>query len=319
MARQRNCLSRKLRNIALKPHDSDDGILALASDFQPSNDLLSDILRFVHLTGERVFTAELGTGFRVLFQPGSACIHVIQEGLIDIEVEGQSPLRLSAGDIAVLPHPAKYALTDGANRESETETTLELDSSGVQSTVLRHGNGAIAARTISATFRFDNTGGVSPLLKLLPEVIHIARDADQSAVLIRDIAQFLVIEVTKREPGAALMISRVIDILIIRCIRTWAKTLGTRQGWVGALADTRVPMQWTNMPQSCKSWRRDCRRRCAAFRRSSQRAPDASARPAHGPRPSPFYARPSLRFIRRSPSFFQRTRKPAAAKSATAT
>jgi AraC-like DNA-binding protein len=233
-------LSRKLRNIALKPHDSDDGILALASDFQPSNDLLSDILRFVHLTGERVFTAELGAGFRVLFQPGSACIHVIQEGLIDIEVEGQSPLRLSAGDIAVLPHPAKYALTDGANRESETETTLEVDSSGVQSTVLRHGNGAIAARTISATFRFDNTGGVSPLLKLLPEVIHIARDADQSAVLIRDIAQFLVIEITKREPGAALMISRVIDILIIRCIRTWAKTLGTRQGWVGALADARV-------------------------------------------------------------------------------
>jgi AraC-like DNA-binding protein len=78
------------------------------------------------------------------------------------------------------------------------------------------------------------------LLGLLPDSIHIAREADQSAVLIRDIAQFLVVEHAAREPGAALMISRLIDILIIRCIRTWAKSLGPRQGWIGALADARV-------------------------------------------------------------------------------
>jgi AraC-like DNA-binding protein len=227
-------------DVVLKPHDSDDGVLAPASDFQPSNDLLSDILRFVQLNGERVFTTELGTGFSVLFQPGSACIHVIQEGLIDLEVEGRSPLRLSAGDIAVLPHPAKYALTDGAIRESETGATLEVDSSGLQASVLRHGSRTIAARTISATFKFENKGGVSPLLNLLPEIIHIARAADQSAILIRDIAQFLVVEITQQEPGAALMISRIIDVLIIRCIRTWAKSLGARQGWIGALADARV-------------------------------------------------------------------------------
>jgi AraC-like DNA-binding protein len=233
-------VTRNLRGAAVKPHDRDDGVLAPASDFPPSNDLLSDILRFVQLTGERVFTAEFGAGFSVLFQPGSASIHVIQEGSIDIAVEGRSKLRLSAGDIAVLPHPAKYTLTDAADRASETATQLEVDASGVQSTVLRHGSGAIAARTISATFRFDNKGGVSPLLRLLPNIIHIARDADQSALVIRDIAQFLVVEVTQQEPGATLMISRVIDILIIRCIRTWAKSLGPRQGWIGALADARV-------------------------------------------------------------------------------
>jgi AraC-like DNA-binding protein len=63
---------------------------------------------------------------------------------------------------------------------------------------------------------------------------------DRSAILIRDVAQFLVVEHAAQEPGAALMISRVIDVLIIRCIRTWAKSLGARQGWIGALADARV-------------------------------------------------------------------------------
>lgn len=224
----------------MKPHDRNDGTLAPASDLQPANDLLSDVLRFVQLSGERVFTTELGAGFNVRFQPGSACIHVVQEGSIDLEIEGRPPLRLSTGDIAVLQRLARYTLTDGANRTSGMEATLDVGASGIQATVLRHGRGAIVARTISATFRFENKAGMSPLLQLLPEVIHIARDADESAVVIGKIAQFLLEEITQQEPGAALMISRVVDILIIRSIRSWAKSLGPKQGWIGALADARV-------------------------------------------------------------------------------
>lgn len=224
----------------MEAHDSKDGLLAPSSDFRPSYDLLSDILRFVQLNGERVFMTELAPGFDVQFQPDSACIHVVQEGSIDIAIEGRAELKLFAGDIAVLPHPAKYRLIDGANPGLARNATLEIGSPGVQESVLRHGAGAIVARTISATFQFENRGAVSPLLDLLPDVIHIARDADQSSLLIRNVAQFLVVETTEREPGSALMISRVIDILIIRCIRTWAKSLGAGHGWIGALADSRV-------------------------------------------------------------------------------
>ncbi|MGL4965412.1 MAG: AraC family transcriptional regulator [Inquilinus sp.] len=224
----------------MKPHDSNDGVLGPASDFPSSNDLLSDILRFVHLRGERVFTTELGSGFNVRFHPGSACVHVIQEGLVDIEAEGWSPLRLSAGDAVVLPHPVKYTFRDGVSPDAGSGTALEIDPSGVRGPILRHSGGSIAARTISATFQFETKGGLSPLLKLLPGVIHIAKEADQSAILIRDLAQFLIIESTGQEPGAALMISRIIDIMIIRCLRTWAISRGSSQGWIGALADARI-------------------------------------------------------------------------------
>ncbi len=224
----------------MKPHDANDGVLAPASDFQPHTDLLSDILRFVRLKGERVLTTRFRSGFNVEFQRGMACIHVVQEGELRISVEGRAPLRLSAGDIVVLPHPARYRLSDGGRPDAALEAPLAIEASGVNISVLEHGHGAIAARTISATFQFENKGGVSPLLGLLPDVVHIAKDADQSAVLIRDVAQFLVVEHAAQEPGAALMISRVIDVLIIRCIRTWAKSLGPRQGWIGALADARV-------------------------------------------------------------------------------
>ncbi|MEI9981920.1 MAG: AraC family transcriptional regulator [Aliidongia sp.] len=224
----------------MKPHDTNDGVLAPASDSQSRIDLLSDILRFVQLTGERLLTTEFRSGFNVEFQRGSACIHVVQEGELLISIEGRTPLRLSAGDIAVLPHPAKYRLSDGGRPEATMEAPLEIEASGSDIPAIEHGRGAIAARTISATFQFEKRGGTSPLLGLLPEIIHIAKDADQSALLIRNIAQFLVVEHVAQEPGAALMISRLIDILIIRCIRTWAKSLGSRQGWIGALADARV-------------------------------------------------------------------------------
>ncbi len=224
----------------MKPHDANDGVLAPASDFQPPADLLSDILRFVQLNGERVLTTEFRSGFNVEFQRGSACIHVVQEGELRISVEGRAPLRLSAGDVVVLPNPARYRLSDGGRPDTSMEAPLDIEASGANISVLEHGRGAIAARTISATFQFENKGGVSPLLGLLPDAIHIAKHADQSAILIRDIAQFLLVEHAAREPGAALMISRLIDVLIVRCIRTWAKSLGPHQGWIGALADARV-------------------------------------------------------------------------------
>lgn len=224
----------------MKPHDANDGVLAPASDLQPHTDLLSDILRFVQLSGERVLATEFRSGFNVEFQRGAAWFHVVQEGELRISVEGRAPLKLSAGDIVVLPHPATYRLSDGGRPDAAMEAPLQVEASGADISLLEHGRGAIAARTISATFQFENKSGVSPLLGLLPHVIHIARDTDQSALLIRDVAQFLLVEHAAREPGAALMISRLIDVLIIRSIRTWAKSLGPRQGWIGALADARI-------------------------------------------------------------------------------
>lgn len=224
----------------MEPHDTNNGLLAPASDIQTPTDLLSDILRFVQLNGERVFTTELSNGFNVMFEASASCIHVVQEGEIDIYIDGVAPMRLSQGDVFVLPHPIRYAMSCPTGSWRQANRRMEIDAAGIKVDTLRDGTGPIVARTLSATFQFENSGGILPLLSLLPNFIHIARDVDQSAVLIRDVAQFLIFEAAAQEPGAALMISRVIDILVIRCIRTWSKLLGERQGWIGALADARV-------------------------------------------------------------------------------
>ena len=63
-----NSLGPLNRAFAVKPHDTNDGVLAPASDSQPHVDLLSDILRFVQLHGERLLTTEFRSGFNVEFQ-----------------------------------------------------------------------------------------------------------------------------------------------------------------------------------------------------------------------------------------------------------
>ena len=51
--------------------------------------------------------------------------------------------------------------------------------------------------------------------------------------------QFLLVETTDAEPGAALMISRIIDLAVIRTLRTWVH-LGRTSGWLAGLADPRI-------------------------------------------------------------------------------
>lgn len=179
---------------------------------------------------------DLRREFNVVFETGAASFHVVKTGEIDVAIDGAESFMAREGDVLVFPHSAEYRLSDVARDRSSESGSIGLPGNSV---AVMHGTGEVIAKTISATFLFENREGVASLLGFLPPVIHIAAN-DESAGIIRNVAQFLVVETTAQEPGAALMISRVIDILIIRCIRTWAKTMEARQGWVGALADARM-------------------------------------------------------------------------------
>ena len=48
---------------------------------------------------------------------------------------------------------------------------------------------------------------------------------------------FLMIEANDIQPGAGLMISSLINLAVIRTLRTWSRQTS---GWVGGLADERV-------------------------------------------------------------------------------
>lgn len=112
-----------------RSHDSASNALAAASNPASSAaaggaDVLSDVLRSVRLTGALLFFVEASSPYLAeapasellapIILPGAQHIvsyHLLMEGSCYCEIAGQPPLHLSAGDVVVIPHGDRYALS----------------------------------------------------------------------------------------------------------------------------------------------------------------------------------------------------------------
>jgi AraC-like DNA-binding protein len=92
------------------------------------------------------------------------------------------------------------------------------------------------AAFIVCRFWFDRDS-LKGMVVALPRWIHIGRA--NGAGWLEGMVHFLMIEASDVQPGAALMISRLIDLVVIRTLRSWVHQ-GHTSGWLGGLFDSRV-------------------------------------------------------------------------------
>ncbi|PPE80657.1 cupin [Kaistia algarum] len=203
-------------------------------------DLLSQMLDLVRLRGELVFSIDLAHPWALRFQPGSAYFFVVLEGGLTVEVAGEPPVEAIAGDLVMLPRGVGHVLTDGggadpANADHMMDAQFTNERFG-----LRHGGNGRPTRLIGGAFHFESTA-VPWVVSALPAVIHIEKSGGQTGGWLEGLAHFMMMEAQTVYPGSSVMISRLIDVLIIRVIRTWAQTRNPNDaGWLGALADPRI-------------------------------------------------------------------------------
>jgi AraC-like DNA-binding protein len=180
------------------------------ADFRRAgSDLLSGVLAQIHLTGDGIDTRSLAASERLELEADAAHICIVTKGALHIESDDQPTQIIEAGDLALMPR-----------RASE----LRLVASGAPATIL------------VCRFWFDPES-LRSMIFALPRCIHI-RQAE-SAGWIEGIVHFLLAEANDAQPGAALMISRIIDLVVIRALRTWVH-LGHSSGWLGGLNDARI-------------------------------------------------------------------------------
>lgn len=172
-------------------------------------DLLSEVLKHVRLAGEQVEALSLSSGDAMdRSELAGACLFFIAAGEVALTL-GSKSYTVETGDLVLLPE----GVGDGALQAGRTTTDL-----------------------LFARFRFD-ARSLHGMVLVLPSLVHIA-SADGRPWL-DGIAQFLRIEALDNQPGAALMVSRLIDLIVIRALRTWAQ-IGRTTGWLGGLADRRI-------------------------------------------------------------------------------
>jgi AraC-like DNA-binding protein len=138
----------------------------------------------------------------------AAHVCVLTEGRLKVTSDGK-PVFVESGELILLPH----------------------DASGVAISAIGG-----AAALIVCRFWFD-ANSLRSMLFALPRLIHIKQD--ESAGWTQGVVQFLLIEAEDVQPGAALMISRLIDLVVIRTLRTWVQQ-GRASGWLGGLSDARI-------------------------------------------------------------------------------
>lgn len=203
-------------------------------------DLLSQVLTLIRLRGELIFSAELAAPWALRFDPGSAYFHVVSEGEMLVAARDGATVRAETGDLLVLPQGGGHVISAGAAEPTAAREVLDAQIRQ-DSLVIRLGGDGPQTRLITGAFRFEGDNMPS-MLAVLPAVIHIPkRLRTEDAGRLEGLAHFLLAEAEEPQPGAALMISRLIDVLVIRAMRIWVRTAPPEnKGWLGALADARI-------------------------------------------------------------------------------
>lgn len=203
-------------------------------------DLLSQVLTLIRLRGELIFSAELTAPWALQFDAGSAYFHVVLNGTVEVEASDGKRVVAGPGDLLVLPQGSGHSIGVGGAPPLPIREVLEVQIREEQLAIRLGGNGAMT-HLITGAFRFEGDN-MPTMIAVLPSLIHISKALrSEEEAWVEGIAHFLLAEAREPHPGAALMISRLIDILVIRAMRTWVRTAPPEnRGWLGALADVRI-------------------------------------------------------------------------------
>ena len=211
------------------PPALEDAALGLDAYGQP-HDLLSELLRSVRLSGERIVAYTPLRPFSISWAD-IGTLHIIEEGELVLRVNGDPRVeRVSRGDVILLPRGDPHHISDAGQRAHTT----------VRATASEHDAPAPEpARWLCGTFTIGDPQA-SHLLASLPAVI-ILRGARGPALEGLEVARrMLLFEMQSPSQGSAVMVARILDLLFIQILRAWAAGPDAQPNWLAGALDPQI-------------------------------------------------------------------------------
>jgi AraC-like DNA-binding protein len=200
------------------------------------SDAMSDVLSLVRMRAEYVCAANLGAPWSLAFDQPLAHFHIMELGAAWLAPDGAAPMRLEAGDLVILPLGAGHVLCSDLKLEPVHTDVAFAPDTPREGAAYRIGGDGDATHVVCGRFSF--AGVLAPrLLARLPPIIHIPGRHGKPLEWLRLTSHFLVDEIRDPRPGAAIMISRLVDLLFIQAIRQWGAASPRNLGWLSGLAD----------------------------------------------------------------------------------
>ncbi len=198
-------------------------------------DPLSAVLSIVRARGDRAAVLAPRRPQSLLFPAGAPCLHHVQSGGIDIRVGSGDPVTLRANELALLLHGDAHRVDlEGGGVAQSVDEFLDADMR-----VAEAGPSEPSMRAFWGSFSFDSDLAMR-VLQPLPPVIVLSDLKDHPIEWLDLVCDLILQENAAGRPGAAVMVSRLLDLLLIQILRRWAQSADSLPGWLAAAKDDRI-------------------------------------------------------------------------------
>jgi len=203
--------------------------------------LFADLLRGIRLRSCVYRPVEFQVPWGVSFTDQGTVFHIVAAGRGCLQLDGEAKrTRFSAGDLIVV--------TRGAHTLRDAPTTPAVDFFDLikgrvadKDGVIRIGGKGSIARFVCGGVQFEN-GAANPLLAVLPPVLHVKPSENGKPAWLRPTVEHVLAEVHGGGGGAAEVVTRLTDVLLIQAVRWYFQrnVESAEFGWLAAVRDQQI-------------------------------------------------------------------------------
>ena len=212
-------------------------------------DALSETLRVVRLVGaiflQGRFTAPWcyqspsADSAAPILEPGAERVvifHLITEGECHVEMDGQPPVRLCAGDAVIFPQGDAHRMGSEPGLEPATGARLHEVLSRRPRT-LAYGGGGATTRLVCGYMACDaRLAGL--LLAGLPPLVRVNVRGSNAGMWLEASVRYALAEARSPRPGGAGVLAKLAEVLFIEVLRLHMNEQGEgHKGWLAGVGD----------------------------------------------------------------------------------
>lgn len=205
-------------------------------------DVLADVLSATRISNTLFCQKAFKNAWRIQTEPiNQASFNIVSRGTCWLRLQGVADvIQLVQGDVALYPHGTKRVLSDCAENTEFTEQQNPSSYVDIVGEMQNRANDNPSTVIVGGCYHFEHNGA-HPLLQLLPTLIHIRADEAERMSALQTTLRLLTQEVIQARPGAKVVTSRLVDVMLVYIIRTWLEQQPDRSaGWLGALRDAQI-------------------------------------------------------------------------------
>lgn len=202
-------------------------------------DPLSEALRTLPLSGCLIARADLREPWGLRLPAYQAAVfHVMVSGTGWMEPDGGSRVRLTSGDIGVLMRGQSHALRSAPDVPTTEFSDLLAHCAPDRFPTVQVDGGGSSATMLCGFFKFDRESA-HPLLRALPDVIHV--NAGPDASLVDGLVTLVDKESAAPRPGSGALVDLMCGLLLVQMLRAQlAVDPDAAASWILGLNDRRI-------------------------------------------------------------------------------